>query len=115
MKVAANIVRTTLLSNGDVSTLAEGRVFWERGLDNEKLPMISFSIQEGIGYSKDRPAYTAIIRCYAKDMTETATLYEAAKLAMVNAAHSFRSGQTGIADDESREAVAELIVELNNI
>lgn len=115
MKKAAKETLDLLKGDTTVNDLVQGRVFWERGLDRESLPMIAFSIQETPGQSKDRPGYSAIVRCFADEMTGASTVYEAAKAALVTGGHTFRGGQSGITDDEDREAVAEVIVELNNL
>lgn len=108
MQEASDKLQEVLGGDATMANLVGGKIYWELGKDNEKPPLIAYSITKNPGQSKDSESFSASIRCYGGNMLESAQIASAVEAAMKEARQLFRGGQSGVTDDESREAVIEL-------
>ena len=115
MKQIAQKVKASLAANENLVNLIDDRIYWSLGPEKLEAPFVLFDIAEIKGLSKDRRGHNAIVRCFGSNMDVASDVYEAVKTVLENARHDFVSGQSGITDDEFREAVMELNFNLKNI
>lgn len=105
MTEASDKIQEILTNNTAVTAIVGDKIYWELGKDGDDVPLINYTITQELGPSKDRNNYSAVIRCFGGDMLASANINTAVQAAMKAANQTFQGAQSGLTDDEQREAV----------